>query len=81
MNGVNCRRLMKHHIDTINGINDIFIETNKGIVSDKDICLVTNKYKILLNEMNEEYRYIRTLIIDDNLIGKTRIHIKKAIFL
>ena len=46
LNGVNCRRLMKHHIDIIDGvgIRDIFIEMNKSIVYDEDIRLVTNKY-------------------------------------
>ena len=44
---------MKHHIDVINGIKDIFIERNKCIVSDEEICLVTNIYKKLLNEMDK----------------------------
>ena len=59
---------MKHHIDIIDGTKDIFIELNKGIVSDEEICLVTNKYKTLLNEMDKVYRYIISLIDDDNLI-------------
>ena len=65
MNEVNCRRL-----DITNDIKDIFIETNKDIISDEEICLVTNKYKTLLNEMDELYRCIRSIIIDDNLIEK-----------
>ena len=36
LKGLNCRRFMKHHIDIINGIKDIFIEMNKGIVSDEE---------------------------------------------
>ena len=36
LNEVNCRRLMKHHIYIINGIKDISIEMNKGIVSDEE---------------------------------------------
>ena len=28
--------------------------------------------------MDEEYRFIRTLNVDDNLIGKTHIHIIKS---
>ena len=68
---------MKHHIDIINGIKDIFIETNEDIVSDKEICLVTNKYNTLLNVIDEAYRYIRLLIVDDDLIEITRIHIQK----
>ena len=53
---------------------------NKYIVPDEEICLVTNKYKTLLNEMDEVYRCIRSLIVDDNLIEKTRIHIQKKYF-
>ena len=30
LNGVNCRRLMKYHVDIINDINEIFIEMSKG---------------------------------------------------
>ena len=40
---------------------------NKGIVSDEQICLVTNKYKTLLNKMDEAYRCIRSLIVDENV--------------
>ena len=47
LNGVNCRRLTKPHIDIINGIEDIFIEMGKSLVTNEDICLVTNKYKLL----------------------------------
>ena len=72
---------MKHYIDVINGMREIFIEMNKGVVSDEEICLVTNIYKKLLNEMDEAYRCISTLIVDDNLTKKTRIRIEKAIFL
>ena len=45
LNGVNCRRLMKQHIDIINGINKIFIETSKGDVSNLEITNKTDKYK------------------------------------
>ena len=62
-------------------MKDKFIVMNKGIVSDEEIYLVTNKYKTLLNEMDEESRCIRSLVIDDNLIEKTRIHIQKTLFL
>ena len=40
---------MKYHIDIIDGIKDICIIVNKGIVSDEETCFVTNKYKTLLN--------------------------------
>ena len=47
---------------------------SKDVVSDIEIYMITNKYKTLLNEMDEIYICIRTLIIDDNLIEKYRIH-------
>ena len=62
---------MKHHLDTISGVNKIFIEMSKGVVLYIEMCTVTNKYKTLINEMNEIYRCIRTLIIYDNVINKT----------
>ena len=64
---------MKHHVDIIDYIVNIFIEMNKGIVSDKDMRLITNTYKTLLNKMDEAYRCIRSLIIDDNRIEKGRV--------
>ena len=54
---------------------------SKGLVTNEEICLVTNKYNSLLNEMNEVYRCIRTLYVDDNLIEKTRILIQKIMLL
>ena len=54
----------------LNGINEIFIETSKGKVSDEEISKATNKYKNLLMEMDNGYRCIRTLSIDNNLIDK-----------
>ena len=71
LNGVNCRRLMKHHVDIINDINEIFIEMSKDEVPDVEISKVTNKYKNLLKVMDDVYRRIRTLSIDDVLIDKT----------
>ena len=49
LNVVNYRRLMKYHIDINNGINTIFIEMSKCVVSNVEIYTVTNKYKISLN--------------------------------
>ena len=40
---------MNQHIDIFDGIKDMFIEMNKGSVSNEKINLVTNKYKTLLN--------------------------------
>ena len=70
---------MKHYIDITDDIKNKYIETNKDMISDEEIYLVTNKYKTLLNEIDEVYRCIRSIIIDDNLIEKTRIHIKNFV--
>ena len=35
---------MKHHVEIINGIKEIFIEMSKILVTNEEICLVTNKY-------------------------------------
>ena len=61
---------MKHNVDVINGINKIFIEMSKDEVSNEEISKVTNEYKNLLMEINDMYRCIRILSIDDNLIEK-----------
>ena len=50
---------MNHYIDIIDGIKDLFIEMNKGIVFYEEICLITNKYKKMSNELNGGYRCIR----------------------
>ena len=72
---------MKHHVDIINDINEIFIERNKGEVSDEEIRKVTNKYKYLLMEMGDMYRCLKTVSINDILINKARTHIKNKIIL
>ena len=72
---------MKHHIDIIDGIKDIFIEMVECTVSNEAIYLITNKYKTLLNKMDEAYCCIKTSIIDDNLIAiNSNLHSKKYIF-
>ena len=81
LNGVNCRRLMKHYVDIINDINEILIETSKCEVSDVDISKATNKYNNLLIEIDGANRCIWTLSSDDILIDKTRIHIKNTMML
>ena len=59
LNGVNCRKLMKHHIDIINGINDTFIEVSKGDVYDFEITNKTDKYKNLLKEVDNYDIYFK----------------------
>ena len=68
---------MKYQIEIINGIKEIFIEMNKGLVTNEKISLVTNEYKLLLYEMDEVYRCIRILNVDDNLIEKIVFIFKK----
>ena len=69
---------MKHHINIINGIDKMFIEMIKGKVSDLEITNKTDKYKNLLKEMDDVYRCVSTLTIDNVLIDKTRNHIKNT---
>ena len=72
---------MKHHINIINGIDKMFIEMIKGEVSDLEITNKTDKYKNLLKEMDDVYRCVSTLTIDNVLIDKTRNHIKNTMIL
>ena len=71
-----CKRLMKNHAYLIDGFRDIFIQISKGIISNKNIYLVTSKYNILLKELGEIYRCIRSLFISDDVVFKTNIYIK-----
>ena len=43
LNGVNCRRLMDQNEEIINRIRDIFIEMNKGTVSEDKIDMYFGK--------------------------------------
>ena len=72
LNGVNCRRLMEKNEEIINSIRDIFIEKNKGTVSENTIDIYCNSHKQLLTEMDNAYRCMRTLIVTDELITKTK---------
>ena len=79
LNEVNCRRLMKHHVDIINNINGMINEASIDEVSDVEISKVTNKYINILKEIDYVYRCIRTLFIDKILIDKIRFHIQNTI--
>ena len=72
---------MKHHINIINGIDKMFIEMIKGEVSDLEITNKTDKYKNLLKEMDEVYRCVRILTINNTFIDKTRNHITNTMIL
>ena len=71
LNGVNCRRLMNKNEEIINKIRDIFIEMNKGTVSEEYIHIYCDKYKQILTEMDNVYRCMRILKITDDLISTT----------
>ena len=47
-----CRRLMDKNEEMINNIRDIFIEINKGIVSDENINIHCDKHKQILTEID-----------------------------
>ena len=81
LNGVNCRRLMDKNEEIINRIRDIFIEMNKGTVSEANINIYCNEHKQILTERNNAYRCMRTLTITDDLITKTKDHICKTMLL
>ena len=81
LNGVNCRRLMDKSEEIINRIRDMFIEMNKGIVSDNNIDVYCKDHKQILTEMDNAYRYMRTLTITNDLITKTKDHICKSMLL
>ena len=71
---------MTHYLDTIDGIRDIFIEMSNSIVSDEGMILIINKYKTLLKDIDEAYRCIRSLNINNDVIYMTRNHIKNNAF-
>ena len=72
---------MKHRVDIINGINKIFIELSKGVVSDLKITNKIDKYKNLLKKMDDVYRRVRILTINNVLFEKTRNHITNTMIL
>ena len=61
---------MNQHIDIFDGIKDIFIEMNKGTVSENNIDIYCKEHKQILIEMDNAYRCMRTLKITDELISK-----------
>ena len=81
LNGVNCRRLMDKNEGIINIIIDIFIEMNKGTVSENNIDIYCKEHKQILTEKDNAYRCMRTLIITDDLITKTKDHICKTMLI
>ena len=54
---------------------------NKGTVSENNINIYCKEHKQILTEMDNTYRYMRTLTITDDLITKTKDHICKTILL
>ena len=68
LNGVNCSRLMDKNEEIINNIRDIFIEMNKGTVSDENINMYCDKHKQLFTEIDNVYRCMRILRISKELI-------------
>ena len=81
LNGVNCRRLMNKNEDIINKIRDMFIEMNKGTVTEENINMYCDEHKQILTEMDNAYRCMRTLTIRDDLITKTKSHICKTMLM
>ena len=80
LNGANCRRLMDKNEDIITSIRDIFIEMNKGIISENNIIMYCKELKKIPIEMDNVYRCVRILTITDDLITKTKDHILKQCY-
>ena len=78
LNGVNCRRLMNKNEEIIISIRNIFIEINKGTVSEDNINIYCKEHKQILTEMDNAYRCMKILTITDDLITKTKDHICKT---
>ena len=81
LNGVNCRRLMDKNKKIIYKIRDIFIEMNKGTVSEENVHIYFDKHKQFFTEMDYTYRCMRTLKITDDLISKTNDQICKTMLM
>ena len=65
----------------MNNIRYIFIEINKGTLSDENINMYYDKHKHFFTEMNNAYRCMRTIKNTDELISKTKDHICKTMLL
>ena len=62
-------------------MRDIFIEMNKGTVSEENINIYCDRHKKILTEMDNAYRCMRILKFTDELISTTNDHICKTILM
>ena len=72
---------MDKNEEIINKTRDIFIEMNKGTVSEENIHIYCNEHKQILTEMDNAYRSMRTLKITDDLTSKTKDHVYKTMLM
>ena len=72
---------MDKNEDIISSIRYVFIEINKGTISENNIKMYCKEHKQILTEMDNAYRCMRTLIITDDLVTKTKDHICKKMLL
>ena len=72
---------MDKNEEIINNIRDIFIEMNKGTVSDENINMYCDKHKQIFTEIDNAYRCMRTLKITDELNSTTKHYICKTMLL
>ena len=78
MIGINYKGLIKHHHEILSSGKDVFfLEIDKGFVSDRDINDARN-FESLLKEMDNAYRGIREYKINDKIILKIEIYVKKS---
>ena len=72
---------MEKNEEIINRIRDIFIEMNKGTVSENKIDIYFKDHRQILSEMDNAYRCMRTLTVTDELISKTKDHVCQTMLL
>ena len=75
LNGVNYRWLIGQNEEIIKNIRDIFIEMNKGTVSEDNINMYCDKNNQFFTKPDHVYRCMRILKITDGLISKTKDHV------
>ena len=72
---------MDEHEVIINNIRDLFIDMNKGTITEDNIIILCNKHKQGWKKMDHAYRCMRSIHITNNRMSKTNDHIKNIVLL
>ena len=67
---------MGEHEVIVNDIHDIFININKGTITEDSINNVCDTHKQILDEMDQAYRCMRSLYVTNNFIIQTNNYLK-----